>query len=141
MPFRDRLKKTFSRNSREGSDGSGKQGSRKDSDIWYKPGEKMPPPKYRRPVAKEHKEKLEAFSFGNAWRRKSDQSLYSPMGSRMPSRRNSLRSLVGRKSFQASRSNSKAKRTVAPGPAEGPDDPSDPTNGWYDETSHGHDAD
>ena len=46
----------------------------------------MPPLKYRRPVEKKHKESLEAFSFAQAWRRKSHQSVYSPMGSRMPSR-------------------------------------------------------
>lgn len=41
--------------------------------------------KYRRPVAKEHKEHLEAFDFSKAWRRRSHQSLYSPRGSRLPS--------------------------------------------------------
>ena len=57
----------------------------------YKPGEVMPKQKYRGPVNKEHKEKLDAFSFGNAFRRRnSDQSQYSPMGSRLPSRRSSL---------------------------------------------------
>lgn len=63
----------------------------------YKPGEVMPKQKYRGPVNKEHKEKLDAFSFGNAFRRRnSDQSQYSPMGSRLPSRRSSL---FGRKSL------------------------------------------
>ena len=57
----------------------------------YKPGEVMPKQKYRGPVNKEHKEKLDAFSFGNAFRRRnSDHSQYSPMGSRLPSRRGSL---------------------------------------------------
>lgn len=59
---------------------------------YYQPGEKMPPLKYRRPVAPEHKAKLEAFSFSNAWRRRSHHSIYSPMGSRMPSRKSSFRS-------------------------------------------------
>jgi hypothetical protein len=61
---------------------------------FYKPGEKMPPLKYRRAVDPEHKKKLESFSFSTAWRRHSNASLaslYSPMGSRLPSRRNSLR--------------------------------------------------
>ena len=40
----------------------------------------MPRPKYRAPPKKEHKEKLEAFSFPDAWRKKSFQSQYSPMG-------------------------------------------------------------
>lgn len=50
----------------------------------------MPRPKYRAPVQKEHKEKLESFSFADAWRRKSLQSIYSPMGTRAPSRRASF---------------------------------------------------
>lgn len=59
---------------------------------FYLPGEKMPPMKYRRPVDPEHKKTLEAFSFKKAWRRRSHQSLYSPMGSRLPSRKGSFRS-------------------------------------------------
>jgi hypothetical protein len=59
---------------------------------FYQPGEKMPPLKYRRPVDPEHKKNLEAFSFKKAWRRRSHQSLYSPMGSRLPSRKGSFRS-------------------------------------------------
>ncbi|TKA23778.1 hypothetical protein B0A50_07060 [Salinomyces thailandicus] len=65
----------------------------------------MPRPKYRKPPTKEHKERLEAFSFSDAWRRKSYQSTYSPMGTRAPSRRNSLFSLASRKkSFRSPRS-------------------------------------
>lgn len=97
MPFRARLKKTFSRNSTSGSDGSSTADSNQESSV-YGPGEKMPQPKYRRPVQKEHKEKLEAFSFAKAWRRKSNASLYSPMGSRMPSRKNSAEQQQGRRS-------------------------------------------
>lgn len=63
---------------------------------FYLPGEKMPPLKYRRPVDPEHKQRLEAFSFATAWRRHSNASLYSPMGSRLPSRRSSFRSRHGR---------------------------------------------
>lgn len=65
----------------------------------------MPRPKYRAPVKKEHKEKLESFSWGEAWRRRSFMSEYSPMGSRMPSRRGSL---ISRKSYggKSSRRNS-----------------------------------
>ncbi|KAF2622457.1 hypothetical protein BU25DRAFT_415190 [Macroventuria anomochaeta] len=59
---------------------------------FYKPGEKMPPMKYRRPVDPEHKKNLEAFTWKKAWRRRSHQSLYSPMGSRLPSRKGSFRS-------------------------------------------------
>jgi hypothetical protein len=59
--------------------------------TMYKPGERIPY-KYRRPVDKKHKETLEAFNFADAWneRRKSFASQYSPMGSRLPSRRNSM---------------------------------------------------
>merc|ERR1711939_1295015 len=46
----------------------------------------------RRAVDKKHKETLESFNFAEAWneRRKSFASQYSPMGSRLPSRRSSL---------------------------------------------------
>ncbi|KAF2843645.1 hypothetical protein M501DRAFT_1006150 [Patellaria atrata CBS 101060] len=101
MPIRERIKKAFGRSSTGTSETSSlsKRSSRRNSNV-YQPGEKMPPMKYRRPVAKEHKEKLEAFTFAKAWRRKSEQSMYSPMGSRMPSRRNSSKTF-GRKSFQS----------------------------------------
>jgi len=98
MPFRARLKKTFSRNSRSSHSSSdtsstlsGSSGKR--ASNVYQPGEKIPQ-KYRRPVDKAHKEKLEAFTFAfgveSCRRQRSFQSLYSPMGSRMPSRRNSI---------------------------------------------------
>ena len=72
-------------------------------DNVYKAGEPTPKPKYRGPYNKEHQEKLSAFSFSEAWksRRKSDNSLYSPMGSRLPSQVGSLKS---RKSLGVARS-------------------------------------
>ncbi|KAI4608888.1 hypothetical protein J4E83_008927 [Alternaria metachromatica] len=70
---------------------------------FYKPGEKMPPLKYRRAVDPEHKKKLEAFSFSTAWRRHSNASLYSPMGSRLPSRRSSFRRRSRSRSMHRSR--------------------------------------
>ncbi|KAH9870146.1 hypothetical protein J1614_007068 [Plenodomus biglobosus] len=74
---------------------------------FYLPGEKMPPLKYRRPVDPEHKKRLEAFSFATAWRRHSNASLYSPMGSRIPSRRSSFRSRRSRsRSMHRSRKSS-----------------------------------
>ncbi|OCL06086.1 hypothetical protein AOQ84DRAFT_224160 [Glonium stellatum] len=110
MTFRQRVKRAFTRSSTSSGDNSlSKSASRKDSNV-YQPGEKMPPLKYRRPVAKEHKEKLEAFSFASAWRRKSDHSQYSPMGSRLPSRKNSTHT-QGRKSFQATRTSMQVPRT------------------------------
>ncbi|KAF2683735.1 hypothetical protein K458DRAFT_418712 [Lentithecium fluviatile CBS 122367] len=78
---------------------------KKTSPNTYGPGDKMPPLKYRRPVNPEHKAHLEAFNWAKAWRRKSEQSLYSPMGSRMPSRRNSFQSF-GRRSMAMRRSKS-----------------------------------
>lgn len=93
----------------------------------YQPGEKIPQPKYRRPVQKEHKEKLENFSFSNAWRKSSQQSGdYSPMGSRAPSRRGSLASIFGvggRKSFQSRRGESTVE--------EGEGDDTDVKNGEH----------
>ncbi|KAI9705655.1 MAG: hypothetical protein M1820_005065 [Bogoriella megaspora] len=84
MPFRERLKKTFSRS------GSKEEITPKDPNV-YGPKDKMPRPKYRAPVAREHAEKLNAFSFAAAWRRKSDNSQYSPFGTRAPSRNVSRR--------------------------------------------------
>lgn len=74
----------------------------------------MPRPKYRAPPQKEHKEKLEAFSFADAWRRKSFQSQHSPMGTRAPSRRNSSRRQswygMGKKSFSGKSEHAKSSR-------------------------------
>jgi len=54
----------------------------------------MPKPKYRQPVDQKHKEHLESFNFMNGFtglaRRKSQNSQYSPMGSRLSSRNNSI---------------------------------------------------
>ncbi|KAB8748950.1 hypothetical protein FH972_026501 [Carpinus fangiana] len=56
----------------------------------------MPRPKYRAPVEKKHKELLESFDFISSWRNplsrrgSHDWSLYSPGGSRLPSRNNSF---------------------------------------------------
>lgn len=101
MVFRERartLRKKFSRGSSSTSEQSsqtsstmGEELTRHTTHTVYKPGEKIPY-KYRRPVEKQHKETLEAFNFADAWneRRKSFASQYSPMGSRLPSRRNSM---------------------------------------------------
>lgn len=96
MPFRAKLRKTFSRNSNRSSQSSADTSSSYDSsssknvDV-YKPGEKIPQ-KYRRPVDKAHKAMLEAYrmDFGESTGRRSFESECSPMGSRIPSRRNSI---------------------------------------------------
>lgn len=95
MPFRAKLKKTFSRNNRSSQSSSETSStfgssSSKNANV-YQPGEKIPQ-KYRRPVDKAHKAMLEAYrmDFGESTGRKSFQSEYSPMASRMPSRRNSI---------------------------------------------------
>lgn len=89
MPFRQRAKAFFKR-SKTNDDTLSKTDSSDSHERWpsnvYKPGEPMPRPKYRQPPKKEHKEHLESFSFADAWRRKSFQSQYSPMGTRAPSR-------------------------------------------------------
>ncbi|KAK7535137.1 uncharacterized protein J3D65DRAFT_441962 [Phyllosticta citribraziliensis] len=96
MAFRDRVKRVLGRKSSSNSSSTSSvkktSSGRRDSSVWYQPGEKLPPLKYRRPVTKEHKELLDSFSFQKAWRRRSDTSQYSPMGSRLPSRRNSRKS-------------------------------------------------
>ena len=95
MPFRDKMKRAFGKPGDEefsltqvSSKASRKEKKpkREYPDNVYKPGEAMPRPKYRAAYNKEHQDKLSAFSFGNPWkRRESDQSQYSPMGSRLPS--------------------------------------------------------
>ncbi|KAF2860193.1 hypothetical protein K470DRAFT_258159 [Piedraia hortae CBS 480.64] len=94
MPLRQRAKAFFHRRSRTDSSSSKPSCSGSNRDRWpsnvYKPGEPMPPPKYRRPPHKEHWENLERFTFDDSWRRKSFQSQYSPMGTRLPSRQNSI---------------------------------------------------
>ncbi|KAL9014204.1 MAG: hypothetical protein Q9173_001135 [Seirophora scorigena] len=105
MPFRDKVKKAFGKSSDDPSESAldlsqlqPKPSSKKPKkqkiefpEDVYKPGE-IPESKYKGPYNKAHQQKLHAFSFASAFqgRRKSDQSLYSPMGSRMPSRMNSF---------------------------------------------------
>lgn len=94
MAIREKAKNLFKRRGSR-SDSLSKTSSKESSrDRWpsnvYKPGETMPKPKYRRPPEKAHKDKLDAFRFGDAWRKKSFQSQHSPMGTRLPSRRNSF---------------------------------------------------
>jgi len=114
MPFRARIKQAFSRSSvsEEGADltqvaskASKKEKKQKTPDNVYKFGEVMPKAKYRGPVNQEHQEKLQAFNFSNAFgRRNSEQSQYSPFGSKFPSRRGSFlsRLSLGPKSGQHS---------------------------------------
>ncbi|SMQ54642.1 unnamed protein product [Zymoseptoria tritici ST99CH_1A5] len=105
MAIREKAKALFKSKSKGDGGSQISKSSTKESDTerWpsnvYKPGETMPRPKYRAPPKKEHKESLEAFSFAEAWRRKSFQSQYSPMGTRAPSRRNSSRQPSRRSSW------------------------------------------
>ncbi len=93
------MRKVLGRDSSNTEGGSTATKTKSKVDI-YKPDE-LPPSKYRSPYNKPHQDKLKAFSFGDTFnRRKSDQTEISPMGSRMPSRKNSAfdgqRSNVGR---------------------------------------------
>ena len=123
MPFRNKMKKALGLPPGEGPEGSDltqvstkastKKAKKEKPDVpdnVYKPGE-IPPSKYRGPYNKAHQQKLHAFSFTTAFqgRRKSDQSLYSPMGSRMPSR---MSSFISRKSFTKSRQQSRVEDTL-----------------------------
>ena len=117
MPFREKMRKALGRSNDDGSDlvttdtnksaKSKKAKKEKLPDNVYKPGEPMPRPKYRGPYNQAHQDKLSAFSFGDAWkRRKSSGTMgsdLSPMGSRIMSRRNSAWS---KKSKLGSRQNS-----------------------------------
>lgn len=117
MPFRERAKRLFKSSSRSTSDSLSKTDSSTSSrERWpsnvYKPGEPMPRPKYRAIPKKEHTEKLEAFSFADAWRKKSFQSSYSPHGTRAPSRRNSL---FSRKSFSGKSTGGRTASVISTG--------------------------
>ncbi|MCJ1352119.1 MAG: hypothetical protein MMC33_002103 [Icmadophila ericetorum] len=139
MPFRDKMRKAFGRkNSTSETNSNGTcdpltpidtHSSRKSKKSkkgkvpkdWpenvYKPGEPMPRPKYRGPVNYQHQQKLLSFSFGDTFgaRRQSGGSQYSPMGSRLPSRRGSRSSVSGgRKSFQNLRFSSSRKGSRVP---------------------------
>ena len=117
MPFRARMKRALGRSIDDGAElsttGSNRSAKAKKTkkeklpDNVYKPGEIMPRPKYRGPYNQAHQDKLSAFSFGNAWKRRKSSatagSEYSPMGSRLMSRRNSVWS---KKSKLGSRQNS-----------------------------------
>ncbi|KAM0798878.1 hypothetical protein BDR22DRAFT_890996 [Usnea florida] len=117
MPFRQRMRKALGRSNDDGSDlsttdtnrstKSKKAKKEKLPDNVYKPGEPMPRPKYRGPYNQAHQDKLSAFSFGDAWKRRRSSgtvgSDLSPMGSRIMSRRNSAWS---KKSKLGSRQNS-----------------------------------
>ena len=117
MPFREKMRKALGRSNDESSNPDSantntstkpkKPKKEKLPDNVYKPGEPMPRPKYRGPYNKAHQDKLSAFSFGDAWKRRRSSgtvgSDMSPMGSRMMSRRNSAWS---KKSKLGSRQNS-----------------------------------
>lgn len=107
MPFREKMRRAFgTRPSDEGSElfftqtpSSSSRRSRKEkktrrssSSNVYRPGEIMPKPKYPLAYNKAHQDKLLAYNFGDAWKkRKSVQSQYiSPLGSRWPSARTSV---------------------------------------------------
>lgn len=95
--LRSRLRRVLTGQEGEGGIAGKMKRSKKDDAAepesdFYKPGEKMPPLKYRRPVDPEHRKNLEAFTWKKAWRRRSNASLYSPMTSRGPSRKGSFRS-------------------------------------------------
>ncbi|KAI9802126.1 MAG: hypothetical protein M1833_002047 [Piccolia ochrophora] len=101
MPFRERMRRAFGR-SNTSDDLTPKRSKSQQADL-YKPGEVMPKPKYPGRYNKPHQDMLSAFSFGEAFRRrKSDMTDVSPMGSRMPSRKNS--EAMGRKSSAHRRS-------------------------------------
>lgn len=111
MGFRDRVKKTFKKKegSMSGSGGSTPStGSESHytgrTDIeYYKPHE-IPKSKYRGKVDPEHKERLESYSFADAFnqvRRKSSQALsgiMSPGGTKSQSRRPSAMSHMSKAS-------------------------------------------
>ena len=120
MAFREKMKRALRRSVSDGSDLTStesnktkkpkKEKKEKYPDNVYKPGEAMPRLKYRGPYNKVHQDKLSAFSFGDAWKRRksslSANSDMSPMGSRRMSRRGSTWSNWTKKTPLGSRKNS-----------------------------------
>lgn len=111
MAIRDRLRRTFKRNKDSTSSGGSTPSTGSDpnhytgrTDIeYYKPHE-IPKSKYKGKVDPEHKERLEAYSFADAFstvRRKSSQALsgiMSPGGTKSQSRRPSYMSHMSKAS-------------------------------------------
>jgi hypothetical protein len=146
MAIRERVKKIFGRNSSskdpegkaaEKEEKKKKKGKKQDEqwEDWpehiYKPHE-MPRPKYRRVPDPDHKAHLQSYNWDSNTppdddppRQKSHASLYSPMGSRIPSRMNSL---VSRRA--KSRGPSRAGSVLQEG-AEGEGEESEAGNGNY----------
>jgi hypothetical protein len=79
-PFRDRMRRVFSRASSSASNTTSENAN------CYGPSEKIPS-KYSGGASKPHQDRLAAWSFENDSRRRaSSQSMESPMGSRVHSR-------------------------------------------------------
>ena len=111
MAIREKLRKTFGKKSRGSSSGGSTPSTSSDpnhytgrTDIeYYKPHE-IPKSKYKGKVDPEHKERLEAYSFADAFntvRRKSSQALsgtMSPGGTKSQSRRPSYVSHISKAS-------------------------------------------
>ena len=104
MPFRAKMKRALGRTNSSGALSktdtaqSKKPKKEKLPNNVYKPGEKMPRLKYRGPWNQAHQDNLSSFSFGDAWKRRksSANEEYSPMGSRLVSRRPSAWSRLSR---------------------------------------------
>lgn len=111
MAIRERLRKTFKRNKDGSSSGGSTPSTSSDTDHYtgrtdieyYKPHE-IPKSKYKGKVDPEHKERLDAYSFADAFstvRRKSSQALsgiMSPGGTKSQSRRASYMSHMSKAS-------------------------------------------
>jgi len=127
MAIRERLRKTFKRKKDSSSSGGSTPSSGSDpshytgrTDIeYYKPHE-IPKSKYKGKVDPQHRERLESYSFADAFstvRRKSSQALsgvMSPGGTKSQSRRPSYMSHMSK----ASRDDRKSV-LITPGPHDG----------------------
>lgn len=128
MAIRERLRKTFKKNKDSSSSGGSTPSTSSDpnhytgrTDIeYYKPHE-IPKSKYKGKVDPQHKERLESYSFADAFstvRRKSSQALsgiMSPGGTKSQSRRPSYMSHMSK----ASKDGRKSVPST-PGPRDGP---------------------
>ena len=90
MPFRSTLKKAFSGRKSGDDSPSGVSTPKIPGVEYYKPG-KVPPSKYRGKWDQEHQDRLQSYSFSDAFGKRSGSipSLYSPTGTKAQSRRSS----------------------------------------------------
>ena len=131
MPFRARLRKTFSRKSDSptGSYTPTTTGSSTPSsveyfrrpDIEYYKDHEIPKPKYRGKIDPVHKERLEAFSFAESFQKRAASIISGSRSPRAQSRRESLASTAGLGGSERDNRSVRRKSVIPPDVEETPE--------------------